>query len=79
MGPGGGPITNEGAGGEVYHTIYYIAESPHSKDVIYAGADDGLVHITTDGGRSWKNISNLSIYSGIFKIHLCSLSFVSWL
>ena len=57
MGPGGGPITNEGAGGEVYHTIYYIAESPHSKDVIYVGADDGLVHITTDGGRSWKNIS----------------------
>ena len=57
MGPGGGPITNEGAGGEVYHTIYYIAESPHSKDVIYAGADDGLVHITTDGGKSWKNIS----------------------
>ena len=42
---------------EVYHTIYYIAESPHSKNVIYAGADDGLVHITTDGGKSWKNIS----------------------
>ena len=57
MGPGGGPITNEGAGGEVYHTIYYIAESPHSKEVIYAGADDGLVHITKDGGKLWKNIS----------------------
>ena len=48
MGPGGGPITNEGAGGEVYHTIYYVAESPHSKDVIYAGADDGLLHVTQD-------------------------------
>ena len=38
LGPGGGPITNEGAGGEVYHTIYYVAESPHDKDIIYAGA-----------------------------------------
>ena len=57
MGPGGGPITNEGAGGEIYHTIYYVAESPHDKDVIYAGADDGLLHITMDGGNSWKNIT----------------------
>ena len=57
MGPGGGPITNEGAGGEIYHTIYYVAESPHDKDVIYAGADDGLLHITMDGGKSWKNIT----------------------
>ncbi len=57
LGPGGGPITNEGAGGEVYHTIYYVAESPHDKNIIYAGADDGLVHITKDGGISWSNIT----------------------
>lgn len=57
LGPGGGPITNEGAGGEVYHTIYYVAESPHDKNIIYAGADDGLVHITTDGGQSWSNVT----------------------
>ncbi len=57
MGPGGGPITNEGAGGEVYHTIYYVAESPHDKNVIYSGADDGLVYITRDAGESWLNIS----------------------
>jgi photosystem II stability/assembly factor-like uncharacterized protein len=57
LGPGGGPITNEGAGGEIYHTIYYVAESLHNKDVIYTGADDGLVHVTLDGGKSWKNIS----------------------
>ena len=57
LGPGGGPITNEGAGGEVYHTIYYVAESPHDKNIIYAGADDGLVHITTNGGQSWSNIT----------------------
>ena len=57
LGPGGGPITNEGAGGEVYHTIYYVAESPHDKDIIYSGADDGLVHITMDGGKNWSNIT----------------------
>ena len=57
LGPGGGPITNEGAGGEVYHTIYYIAESPHNKEVIYTGADDGLIHITKDGGKNWVNIT----------------------
>ncbi len=57
LGPGGGPITNEGAGGEVYHTIYYIAESPHDKNIIYTGADDGLIHVTMDGGRNWTNIT----------------------
>ena len=57
LGPGGGPITNEGAGGEVYHTIYYVAESPHDKDVIYTGADDGMVYLTVDGGTSWSNIT----------------------
>ncbi|MDN3205046.1 WD40/YVTN/BNR-like repeat-containing protein [Algoriphagus sediminis] len=54
---GGGPITNEGAGGEVYHTIHYLAESPHTPDVIYAGADDGLLHVTQDGGQSWTEIT----------------------
>lgn len=54
---GGGPITNEGAGGEVFHTIMYLAESPHTPNVLYAGADDGLLHMTQDGGKSWKNIT----------------------
>lgn len=54
---GGGPITNEGAGGENYNTIYYLIESPHEKGVLYAGSDCGLVHITKDGGKSWQNIT----------------------
>lgn len=54
---GGGPITNEGAGGEVFHTIMYLAESPHTPNVLYAGADDGLLHVTQDGGKSWANIT----------------------
>ncbi len=54
---GGGPITNEGAGGENYNTIYYVIESPHEKGVIYTGSDCGLVHITKDEGKTWTNIT----------------------
>ena len=53
----GGPITNEAAGGEIYHTLMTIAESPHSADIIWTGADDGMVQLTTDGGANWKNVS----------------------
>lgn len=54
---GGGPFTNEGAGGENYNTIYYLIESPHEPGVIYTGSDCGLVHITRDGGKTWQNIT----------------------
>ncbi len=53
----GGPITNEGAGGENYNTIYYVKESAEEKGVIYTGSDCGLVHITKDGGKNWQNIT----------------------
>ncbi len=53
----GGPITNEAAGGETYHTLMALAESPHDANVLYAGADDGYLHITRDGGKSWQNIT----------------------
>jgi len=54
---GGGPLTNEGAGGENYNTIYYLIESVHEKGVLYAGSDCGLVHLTRDGGKTWQNIT----------------------
>lgn len=54
---GGGPFTNEGAGGENYNTIYYVAESPLEQGVIYTGSDCGLVHITKDEGKTWTNIT----------------------
>jgi photosystem II stability/assembly factor-like uncharacterized protein len=57
QGLGGGPITNEGAGGENYNTIYYVVESPHEKGLIYTGSDCGLVHLTKDNGTSWQNIT----------------------
>jgi len=62
---GGGPITNEGAGGEIYHAIYYVAESPHTPDVIYTGADDGMVHITKDGGANWTEITPPNLEEGM--------------
>jgi len=57
QGPGGGPITNEGAGGENYNTIYYFAESVLEKGVMWTGSDCGLVHVTMDGGKTWKNVT----------------------
>ncbi|MEQ9403428.1 MAG: glycosyl hydrolase [Cyclobacteriaceae bacterium] len=57
QGPGGRPYTNEAAGGENYNTIMYLVESPHEQGVLWAGSDDGLVHLTKDGGKSWQNVT----------------------
>lgn len=57
QGDGGTPFTNEGAGGEVYNTISYLACSPLRKGEIWAGTDCGLVHMSTDDGSSWQNIT----------------------
>lgn len=57
MGISGFPYTNEGAGGENYCTIAYVAESDKENGVIYTGSDDGLVYITRDGGKEWTNIT----------------------
>lgn len=65
QGPGGGPFTNEAAGGENYNTLMYLTESPHEKGILYAGSDDGLVHITKDGGANWTNITPSGIGNGI--------------
>lgn len=57
QGPGGAPITNEGAGGETYGVIHDIAESPHEAGTIWVGTDDGLVQLTRDGGKTWRNVT----------------------
>jgi photosystem II stability/assembly factor-like uncharacterized protein len=57
QGKGGGPFTNEVVGAENYGTISYVMESPHEKGVIWVGSDDGLVHLTRNGGKSWQNVS----------------------
>jgi photosystem II stability/assembly factor-like uncharacterized protein len=53
----GGPITGDNTGVEFYSTIFYVAESPLEKGVIWTGSDDGLVHITRDDGESWDNVT----------------------
>ena len=53
----GGPITKDNTGVEVYDTIFSVVESPAQRDLIWAGTDDGLVHITRDGGQHWENIT----------------------
>jgi photosystem II stability/assembly factor-like uncharacterized protein len=57
QGLGGAPLTNEGAGGEVYGTIYALSESPAERGVIWVGTDDGLVQVTRDGGQTWSNVT----------------------
>ena len=53
----GGPITGDITGVEYYDTIFSIAESPLDAGEIWVGTDDGLVQLTQDGGKSWKNVT----------------------
>ena len=53
----GGPITQDNTGAEYYANIFAAAESPYTEGEIWTGSDDGLVNVTIDGGKSWKNIS----------------------
>jgi photosystem II stability/assembly factor-like uncharacterized protein len=57
QGTPGVPYTNEAVGAENYGTLAYVVESPHEKGVIWTGSDDGLVHLTRDGGATWKNVT----------------------
>src|SRR4051794_3001795 len=53
----GGPITKDNTSIEYYDTIFTVAESPVQKGLIWAGSDDGLVHLTRDGGQKWENVT----------------------
>jgi len=53
----GGPIDKDDSGTEYYDTIFALAESPLQKGVIWAGTDDGLIHVTRDDGKTWTNIT----------------------
>jgi photosystem II stability/assembly factor-like uncharacterized protein len=57
QGAGGYPFTNEGAGGENYNTISYLTCVPQQEGTIWVGSDDGLVHLTRNGGKTWDNIT----------------------
>ena len=53
----GGPITQDNTGAEYYANIFAVAESKLEEGVIWVGSDDGLIHITKDGGETWENIT----------------------
>jgi hypothetical protein len=57
MGDSGGPITKDQNGPEIYATIFTIAPSYHEPNTIWTGSDDGLAHVTRDGGRNWMNVT----------------------
>jgi photosystem II stability/assembly factor-like uncharacterized protein len=57
LGPSGGPITLDQTGVETYATVFTLAPSPLEADVIWAGSDDGLVHLTRDGGKNWRKVT----------------------
>ncbi|MGB7285129.1 MAG: hypothetical protein WBE13_22915 [Candidatus Acidiferrum sp.] len=54
----GGPITQDNTSVEYYDTIFALAESPIEKGLIWAGSDDGLIHVTRDGGEHWENVTS---------------------
>ena len=56
----GGPVTLDQTGVETYATIFALAPSRRERDVIWAGSDDGLVHVTRDNGRTWQNVTPAS-------------------
>ncbi|MCU0326270.1 MAG: glycosyl hydrolase [Spirosomaceae bacterium] len=53
----GGPITLDQTGAEIYATIFTLAESKLEKGNIWAGSDDGYLHVTRDNGKNWTNIT----------------------
>jgi photosystem II stability/assembly factor-like uncharacterized protein len=57
LGPSGGPITKDNTSVEYYCTIFAMAESPKEKGLLWAGSDDGLVHVSRDAGAHWTNVT----------------------
>jgi photosystem II stability/assembly factor-like uncharacterized protein len=53
----GGPLTKDTSGAEHYGTVYAFAECALELGVLWAGSDDGLVHVSRDDGRSWQNVT----------------------
>jgi len=57
LGPSGGPITKDNTGVEYYCTIFAACESPYEEGLLWTGSDDGLLHLSRDGGESWTEVT----------------------
>jgi photosystem II stability/assembly factor-like uncharacterized protein len=55
--PSGGPLTNDITSVEYYDTVFALAESAVKQGTLWAGTDDGLIHVSTDDGQHWANVS----------------------
>jgi photosystem II stability/assembly factor-like uncharacterized protein len=55
--PSGGPLTNDITSVEYYNTVFALAESPVKEGTLWAGTDDGLMHVSADGGKNWANVT----------------------
>lgn len=53
----GGPITQDNTSVEYYCTIFTSTESPLEKDLLWVGSDDGLIHVSKNGGKNWDNVT----------------------
>lgn len=72
MGFAGEPITHDITGVEVYGTIFALAESPIEPGVLWVGTNDGLVQVSRDNGRTWRNVTprDLPAHSTVNRIEL---------
>lgn len=68
QGKGGKPISNEQITAESYNNLFNIEESPVKEGVIWVGSDDGLVHLTQDGGKSWTNVTPKGLKESIINV-----------
>jgi photosystem II stability/assembly factor-like uncharacterized protein len=68
QGPGGYPISNEQITAESYNNVFNIEESPLQQGLIWVGSDDGLVHVTRDGGDTWANVTPRDLPESIVNV-----------
>lgn len=57
QGESGGPITKDDTSVEYYNTIFTFVESAIQPGLLWAGSDDGLIHISRDNGETWENVT----------------------
>jgi photosystem II stability/assembly factor-like uncharacterized protein len=57
LGSSGGPITKDNTSVEYYCTVFAATESATEPGTIWVGSDDGLIHVTRDGGEKWTNVT----------------------
>ena len=68
QGKGGEPVSNEQITAESYNNLFNIEESPLKEGVIWVGSDDGLVHVTQDGGEKWTNVTPKGLKESIINV-----------